>query len=106
MKEEVTLIDGQTAEITVRYLIPRKAYSIVRSVLKITNMKEGENGQEMIGDFSGIVELIPKCIDEIVSECPQKEQISVQSMKDLYEKYAEKTISEVMTSVNPDFKKK
>ena len=106
MKQEVTLVDGKKAEITVRYLLPRKAYDIVKNVLKVTNIKDTDNGQELSGDFSGIVELIPKCVDEIVADCPQKEEISVKSMRDLYEDYAEKTINEVMSSVNPDFKKK
>jgi len=75
-------------------------------ILKITNMKEGSEGQEMIGDFSGVIEMIPICVDEIVADCPQKEQISIKSMKELYEKYAEKTISEVMTSIGTGIKKK
>jgi hypothetical protein len=106
MKEEVELIDGSKAEVPVRHLLPRKAFSIVRQLLKITNMKESENGQEMIGDFSGIIEIMPICIDNIVADCPQKEQITIKSMKELYEKYAENTIGEVMTSVGIGLKKK
>jgi len=106
MKEEVTLVDGKKAEINVRYLLPRKAYSIVRNVLQISSMNEADGQKELKGDFSGIVELIPNCVDEIVADCPQKEQISISSMKKLYEKYAENTISEVMASVDVDFKKK
>lgn len=107
-KEKVELVDGSEVELTCRYLLPRKAYSLARQVLKITNMKETSDGQqqEMSGDFSGIVELIPMCVDEIVADCPQKDKISVKSMKQLYEKYAEKTIGEVMTSVSPKFAEK
>lgn len=107
-KEEVELIDGKTAEINVRPLIPRKAFQIVQEAMKINEMQDSDDGENQIlrGDFSGIVSLIPKAFDYIVQDCPQKEQISVKSMNDLYSKYAEKTISEVMTSVGTGIKKK
>ena len=115
MKEKVILIDDSEIEVECRYLLPRKAYSIMRNLLKIEEMnpimmeveKDGKveyvQSQKMKGDFSGIIELVPLCVDEIVLPCPQKELISVNSMKQLYEKYAEKAIGEVMTSVSPKY---
>lgn len=116
MKETVKLIDDSEIEIECRPLFPRKAFSLVRSLMNITHMKPisvevEENGkrvikesQEMYGEFSGIIELIPLAFDQIVVNCPQKDQISVESMNYLYKKYAEKTVQQVMTSVSPNLK--
>ncbi len=106
-KEEVELMDGSKVEVNVRPLVPRKAFQIVQNAMKITEMQDaGDNENQVLkGDFSGIVGLIPKCFDEIVQECPQKDEISVKSMKELYDKYASKTIQEVMTSVGQGVKK-
>ena len=112
--EKIELIDGTEAEIQCTFLKPRKAYALVRQLMKVTEMtpitletvdKDGkkvfEKTNKMVGDFSGIIELIPLSVDEIVADCPQKNNLSVKSMKRLYEKYVEQTIQEVMTSVSP-----
>jgi hypothetical protein len=101
MKEEVELIDGSKAEVNCRYLLPRKAYQIFRSLVNIT--AEDFESKTAKVELSGIVELIPFCVDEVVADCPQKEKITIKSMKEIYSKYAEKTMGEVMASVDPKF---
>lgn len=113
-EETIKLIDDSEVIINCRFLSPRKAFSLVRKVINISEMipasievtnDDGSTSykevQRMVGDFSGIFELMPLCIDEIISDCPQKHLISMDSMKALYAKYCERVISEVMATANP-----
>lgn len=111
--EKVKLIDGTEAEIQCKHLSPRRAFSLLKNVLKVTEMQPcsievTENGktilkesQKMVGEFSGIVELVPLAIEDVVCDCPQKEMLTITEMKRLYEKYAANVIKEAMTTVSP-----
>jgi hypothetical protein len=111
--ETVKLVDGTEIQVQCRMINPRKAYALVREILKVTEMvptvlvmendgkKQSKEGFSMKGDFSGFAEIVPRCIDQVVLPCPQRDEISIPEMRRLYKKYAEETIKEVMADVSP-----
>jgi len=107
-KEQVKTLDGKEIEINCRILTPRKAEQILENsiniseliptTIEVTDEKTGETkvkeSQKLVGDYSGIISLKSKALDFIIEECPQKEEIDVESRNNIYEKYGKKILDQ------------
>ena len=103
VKEKVKLYDGSDFEIDCKLLTGRKAFQLGPEILKITGIK-GKKGED---DFSADCEMnssVDIVWDEIVVECPQRDQVCIEDMQKIYDKYAKKSIDFVIKKNLENFK--
>lgn len=117
-KEKVKIIDPQTGEedkeieIKCRFLLPREAEKMVEEVVDITELKpvtvevdgKTKESHTLKGNFSGMIGLKRRALDKIIINCAEAKQISSEDRNEIYKKYGEKTLQQVMTDlevINP-----
>ena len=89
-KEKVTLCDVKEAEIDCRKIYGRKAFKLAPQILKITELKKGKDEEVSAACEMNSAEDI--CWDEIVAECPHRDQVTAKCMHDIYSRYAKEEI--------------
>lgn len=91
MKETVKLNDGSEFEIHCKRLGGRRAFQLSSKILKINEFAGTEEAPVFRGEMN-ITQAPEICWDYIVEDCPQKDDVSVESMLAVYEKYAKADI--------------
>jgi hypothetical protein len=93
-KEKVKLNDGTEVEIDCKHITGRKAFQLGPEILKIHSIKQAKDGSFEAGcTMNSAVDI---CWPEIVAQSPQSENVTVEDMQKIYEKYAQKDIDFVV----------
>lgn len=104
-KEMVKLNDGSEAEINCKHITGRRAFQLGPEILKIKELKSSGKGED--ADMSVVCTMnsaVDLCWNHIVSECPQRDQVGLEDMQRIYEKYAKNDIDFVLKKNLENFK--
>lgn len=101
--EKVKLINGSEVEINCKHLTGRRAFQIGPQVLKITGLK-GEKGSDGFSADCEMNSAVDLCWEYIVVESPQRDEVCVEDMQKIYDKYAKKDIDFVLKKNLENFK--
>ena len=93
-KETVKLNNGSEVEINCKHITGRRAFQLGPQILKITSIRKG-NDEEFAADCQ-MNSSVDICWNYIVSECPQRDDVCLEDMQKIYEKYAKKDIDFVL----------
>lgn len=100
-KEKVKLNDGSECEITCKRLGGRRAFQLSSKILNINEFQGTQENPIFKGEMN-ITQAPEICWDHIVSECPHRDQVCVEDMQRIYDKYGKADIEAAMKpTLNP-----
>ena len=92
-EETVKLNDGSEVQIKCKLLGGRKAYRLAPKILIINGIETSGKSETVKCDLNSAVDI---CWDDIVATCPQRDDVCMEDMQRIYEKYAKKEIEFVI----------
>lgn len=100
MEETVKLNNGSEIQLNCKYLGGRRAFQLGPQILKIKELKQSSerdaNDKPVMSAACEMNSAVDICWPHIIVECPQSEDVCVEDMQRIYEKYAKTSIDYVL----------